>query len=248
MPLKEEMENQGHWLFKWRSYLPLLVLPLVLVALIEFENIEKNWGDLADDAVTWGFVGLSILGFLVRCAVAAHVPGATSGRNTKQQAAQSLNTSGMYSIVRHTLYLGNYLLIIGVIGYTGSMWLVLVVSLAFYIYYERIMLAEEGFLQKKFAHDYETWASEVPAFIPRISLWNPPNLPFSLRTLLKRETATLFAMVACFTLFAHLGDFLGEGHASFEPNWSIAFVITGLTWFVVRLLRKNTGVFAVAGR
>ena len=32
----------------------------------------------------------------------------TSGRNTHDQVADSLNTSGIYSIVRHPLYVGNF--------------------------------------------------------------------------------------------------------------------------------------------
>ncbi|MDI6728972.1 MAG: hypothetical protein QMD44_08640 [Thermodesulfovibrionales bacterium] len=39
MALKEELEKHGEWLFKWRSYLPLLILPVVLIALKDFEYL-----------------------------------------------------------------------------------------------------------------------------------------------------------------------------------------------------------------
>ena len=36
MALKEELERSGGWLFKYRSYLPILVIPVFLIALREF--------------------------------------------------------------------------------------------------------------------------------------------------------------------------------------------------------------------
>lgn len=37
MPLKEKWESQGNWLFRWRSYLPFVLLLLVVQACLDFE-------------------------------------------------------------------------------------------------------------------------------------------------------------------------------------------------------------------
>lgn len=37
MALREEFENTGNWLFRWRSYLPLIVIGIFLLALREYE-------------------------------------------------------------------------------------------------------------------------------------------------------------------------------------------------------------------
>ncbi|MGC9453013.1 MAG: methyltransferase family protein, partial [Oceanipulchritudo sp.] len=50
----------------------------------------------------------------------------TSGRNTKQQVAYSLNTTGFYSVVRNPLYLGNFFMYLGIALFTHHWWLVLV--------------------------------------------------------------------------------------------------------------------------
>ena len=46
MALREELERQGNWLFSRRSYLPLLILPILLIAL---RNSEQVLGDTLDD-------------------------------------------------------------------------------------------------------------------------------------------------------------------------------------------------------
>jgi len=103
MALREDFERQGNWLFRWRSYLPLLIIPLFFVALISLANgIQDN---SASDHEFWEafcFV-LSLLGFAMRCLTVAYVPAGTSSRNTKEQIANALNTTGIYSIVRHPL-------------------------------------------------------------------------------------------------------------------------------------------------
>jgi hypothetical protein len=45
MALREDLEKQGSWLFKNRSYLPLLGIPILLIALRNSEYLERTFGD-----------------------------------------------------------------------------------------------------------------------------------------------------------------------------------------------------------
>ncbi|NLL27934.1 MAG: DUF1295 domain-containing protein [Bacteroidales bacterium] len=47
------------------------------------------------------------------------IPKGISGKNTEKQIADFLNTKGMYSIVRHPLYLGDFLMWLGLFIYIG---------------------------------------------------------------------------------------------------------------------------------
>ena len=98
MSLKNEFAITGSWLFKHRSYLPLIILPLLFYSL--FTPVGTSFNLLL-------YVGLSVslLGECIRIITVAFVPAGTSGRNTKQQKATSLNQTGIYSIVRHPLYM-----------------------------------------------------------------------------------------------------------------------------------------------
>ena len=53
-------------------------------------------------------------------------PKETSGRNTNQQVAAVLNSTGMYSMLRHPLYLGNYLIWVGLSIATFNLYFVMI--------------------------------------------------------------------------------------------------------------------------
>ncbi len=140
MALREELEKQGTWLFKWRSYLPLFILPLFLIALRHSEYLERVFGDLMDDIYESLCLAISFLGLAIRCLTIGYGPKGTSGRNTKKQKAKILNTTGMYSIVRHPLYLGNFLIFLGITLFVQVWWFSLLAILAFWLYYDLVIL------------------------------------------------------------------------------------------------------------
>jgi len=83
------------------------------------------------------------LGLFIRAYAVGHTPANTSGRNTKEQLADELNTTGIYSMVRHPLYLGNFFMWLGAAVLTKNGWFIVAFILLYWIYYERIMFAEE---------------------------------------------------------------------------------------------------------
>jgi protein-S-isoprenylcysteine O-methyltransferase Ste14 len=159
MPLAEEFENQGTWLFRWRGFLPLVLIPLLLVALRHFRWPLDSFA--LHEAWEFACLGLSILGLAIRVMTVGYAPAKTSGRNTKRQVAAQLNTTGMYSIVRHPLYLGNFLIGFGVVLVQMVWWLPVLYILLFWLYYERIMFAEEAFFSSAICREYKEWAFAV---------------------------------------------------------------------------------------
>ena len=104
----------------------------------------------------------------------------------------------MYSILRHPLYLGNYLIWIGISVATFNFSFIVILSLIFWLYYERIIFAEERFLERKFGKDYLKWSTTLPAFFPSLSNFKKSSIPFSITTVLRREYAGLLAAVISF--------------------------------------------------
>ena len=51
---------------------------------------------------------------MIRIYTVGTTPAGTSGRNRDKQIAEKLNKTGVYSIIRHPLYLGNLLIWLGV--------------------------------------------------------------------------------------------------------------------------------------
>ncbi|MCL4537085.1 MAG: isoprenylcysteine carboxylmethyltransferase family protein [Nitrospirae bacterium] len=246
MALKEELEKHGEWLFKWRSYLPLLILPVVLIALKDFEYLERIYGDTINDLWQVFCLTVSLLGLSIRCITCGYVPKETSGRNTKRQKAGSLNTTGMYSIVRHPLYLGNFIIMLGISLFIQVWWLALISVLAFWLYYERIIIAEEEFLRRKFGGSYLEWSEKTPAFLPKFRNWQKPDLPFSFKSIIAREYTTLFVIIASFSLIDITGDIFIEG--KLDLAWIMVFAAGFMLYLTLRTLKKKTRILYVEGR
>lgn len=247
MPLREEFQRQGDWLFRRRSALPFLGLPLLALAFREF---SYPWGDPALQRV-WAVacLSLSLSGLAVRVCTTGCAARRTSGRNTgKGQVADSLTSGGMYSLVRHPLYLGNFTMCLGPVLFFRLWWAVLVFVPAFWLYYERMMFAEEEFLRDKFGDAYREWADRTPALLPDPRRWREPELPFSWRTAVKRETQTLLLLIAVFFFLDLAGTALAEGTPAPDPLWSALLAAAFTAWIAVRILRKTTGVFRLGNR
>jgi protein-S-isoprenylcysteine O-methyltransferase Ste14 len=170
MPLNEQLQVQGSFLFRWRGFLPLLLAPLALYAIWESRGLVGWLDEPIEEA--WELLSLFIafLGLAVRGLTVGFAPSGTSGRNTHEQRAQTLNTTGLYAIVRNPLYLGNYLVLIGIVLAIKVWWLVVIACLAFALYYERIICAEEAYLKERFGAAYVAWAAKTPAFFPNSSM------------------------------------------------------------------------------
>jgi protein-S-isoprenylcysteine O-methyltransferase Ste14 len=240
------MERSGQWLFRWRSYVPAIVLVLLIVAMHKFEYIgDDHRLDLMWEALC---LFISMSGLAIRAWTVGYTPAGTSGRNVKGQVADTLNTKGTYSLVRHPLYVGNYLMWLGVAMFPHAWWVVLVMTLIFWIHYERVMMAEERFLIQKFGDDYLDWARNTPAFIPRFSGYRRPDVAFSLRNVLKREYAGFFAVVLSMFMLEVIGDYWISGHLQFDAVWVALIAISAVIYLALRTLKRHTQLLNVEGR
>lgn len=246
MTLERELARTGHFLFRWRGCLPLLLALPTLLAMREFR--DSSGSHVPHEAWALFSMAISFCGLAVRVGTVGFAPGGTSGRNTRRQRASVLNTTGMYSIVRHPLYVGNLIIWLGVSMFCQTWWLTVIFVLVFWIYYERIMMAEEEFLGEQFGDAYLNWAGKTPAFIPALNRWRRPDLPFSLRTVLRREYSGFFAIVVCFFVLESTRHVIVYGQLVFEPHWAVIF-LAGLTVYAtLRTLKKRTGFLVVEGR
>jgi protein-S-isoprenylcysteine O-methyltransferase Ste14 len=246
MKLQSSMEQRGRWLFRWRSYPPLIALAVVVLHLYQYHYLGGT--KTYDDLWQLGCVLIAFMGLGVRAHVVGHAPKDTSGRNAREQRAEVLNTTGMYSVVRHPLYVGNFLIFLGTVSFSHDPWAAAVCVLGYWLYYERIMLAEEAFLAERFGAVFEDWAARAPAIIPDPRLWCRPSLPFSLRNVLRREYNNVFGVVVAMFLLDAASDSAAQHHVAVGRWWSLAFIAAFLLWLVLRTLKRRTEVLRVSGR
>lgn len=246
MELREDFESTGNWLFRWRSYLPLLVIGIVLLSLRGYEypghseSLDHIWEVIC--------LAISFFGLGIRVFTIGHTPKGTSGRNTQKQIAETLNTTGAYSLVRNPLYLGNFFMGLGIALFAHLWWLTLIYILIFWLYYERIIFAEEAYLRNKFGHIYIEWANKTPAFVPRFNEYRKADLAFSLKNVLRREYNGFFAIVIAMFTLEVVGDIYYQGKVDFDIGWLLLVTISFVLWAILRSLKKYTRVLDVEGR
>jgi len=246
MALREEFERTGNWFFRWRSYLPLAVIAIFLLALRDYEypghseRLDHLWEAFC---LIVSFFGLGIRIFTI-----GYTPKGTSGRNTKKQVADTLNTTGMYSIVRNPLYLGNFFMGFGIALFANHWWLTLIYILAFWLYYERIIFAEEAYLRENFGNEYLDWANVTPVFIPKLRKYKKADLPFSIKNVLRRKYNGFFAVIIVMFLLETVGEFFAVGEFDYDVGWVVLLSIGFIIWLTLRTLKKYTTLLNVEGR
>lgn len=228
----------------------MLFYPLAVLAIYSKGKQDLLSPNLYSDPSWMGACLLiALLGLAVRAYTIGHTPRGTSGRNTKEgQVAEVLNTAGIYSTVRHPLYVGNYLMWLGLFMYVGNVSLILIASLIYWVYYERIMYAEEAFLRKKFGSQYDDWASQTPAFLIDARKFRPAHLKFSLRNVLKREYNGLFNLILSFVLINLVHNLILRQAPEAHKFWIVCLLGATVTLLVLRTLKKKTRILHVEGR
>jgi len=247
MALQETFEKQGNWLFKRRSFLPIFIVIVggswyVLSLHLNKVSVHVWWVDILLLCV--GFLGLGI-----RILTVGFTPKGTSGRNTNLgQIAEQLNTSGIYSMVRHPLYLGNFFMWLAPVLMLSDLWFTLFFCAFYWIYYERIMFAEEQFLRKKFGDIYLDWANKTPAFFPKFSLYKKADLQFSVKNVLKREYNGFFGLVFTMTVFRMVGFAITRKQVFLDIPWCIVFFTALIIFLSLKILKRFTNILNVEGR
>ncbi|MDR2084452.1 MAG: isoprenylcysteine carboxylmethyltransferase family protein [Bacteroidales bacterium] len=247
MALIDSFEKTGNFFFRYRGYIPVALCLIAIPAMFLSGN-TNIFNSKYYLTLTIISISVSFIGEIIRAVTVGTTPKGTSGRNRKEQVAESLNTSGIYSIVRHPLYLANYLMWLGLLIFTANIFLIVVVSLLFFIYYERIMFAEEQFLTKKFGKEFTDWASKTPAFIPDFRKFKKSDVPLSFKTIIRREYSSVMAMALSFMFI----DLLRYLIVFKELNFCrISVYVAGASVIIaaiLSLLRHNTNLLNEEGR
>ena len=241
MLLEKKFERSGQFLFRWRGYLPLFFLVLVF-ATIYFDryhfSIQNNY---------WALICLLVgcIGIIIRIIAVSFVPYGNSGRGTDKPYADSLNTTGMYSVMRNPVYFGNFFTFLAPVLYSQNFWLVAFYIPVFALYHERIIYAEERFLVGKFGDEYRNWANNTPAFFPDFSKWINPDRRFCWKTAYRRESISFFTLVATIFGLEIICDYIFYKELIFSFEWTILFVISALFYLGNCILVKFTKILNV---
>jgi protein-S-isoprenylcysteine O-methyltransferase Ste14 len=178
----------GDKLFQWRDVTPI---PLLLLLLLMSAPSARS--------ATVGTL-LLVFGEIIRIYAVSFTGPSTRSRATP--IPDVLVAHGPYAIVRNPIYLGNFFLTLGFVCYSGTIFMALIILLAFAFQYYCIVKYEESLLLQKFGDEYLRYQDKVPAWIPSSTLQFedlPP--PESLGEAIKSERRTILAITVVLFLF-----------------------------------------------
>ena len=154
----------GRILFRLRSFTPIPVLLLVVVLLarsrVDVAQFSAGW--------LWAGVALALVGQTLRFYTLSWVLDGTSGQDDVLEA-KTLNTKGPYAYVRNPLYVGNWLICLGLMVFAKDVWAGLLGTAFFFGEYFFIIRAEEAFLLNQFGDAYREYCKKVPRWVPRMT-------------------------------------------------------------------------------
>lgn len=233
--IKKE-QNFGDFLFKFRGEIPVLFLIIGLY--VRYNHFEA--GNLYDSYYDLSCLAVSLIGLFLRIHAVGYSPKGTSGRNTNRQLATNLNMTGLYSIVRHPLYLANFIIWLPIAMLSHSSLFCLAFLFFFIAFYWQIITVEESFLEKKFGNFYLDWKHSTPAFFPNFTQYSKSYMAFNWKKVLRKEKNGLVAIFLTYFLFqvAHafgshqsLVIFLSE-----NVFWIVTFAASLVYYVVIKIL------------
>lgn len=180
----------GAWLFRYRSWIPLMFLAVPLLA--PGRMTPGLW--LAGLALVAAGEGWRLFGIAAA--------GTTTRRRSRN--VQRLVTYGAFAWSRNPLYAGNFLIWMGFVLISGVLWFLPIAVLLFAVEYSLIVRYEEGVLESTFGEEYLAYKRHTPRWIPRVmdSTVLPSDQQYNWREAFKSEISTVLQYVVLIIAFA----------------------------------------------
>jgi protein-S-isoprenylcysteine O-methyltransferase Ste14 len=191
--------------------------------------------NLDEKNIILNLVGLliSLLGETIRITAVGYSFTGTSGRETYLKA-DALNTTGIYSIVRNPLYIGNFLMFTGIVLVFSNIFAVIVFAVFLILQYYFIILAEENYLQGEYDRLYDNYCSQVRRIIPGFKNYRKNKNPFNLKKIFLKENDSIFNLLIMFLLVLLYKERVYNGRI----NQPLIFIIPGGILIVAYVLLK----------
>ena len=223
----------GKFLFRFRSFTPL---PLILLTFVLFRPLSPS--------PLWTVAGLAVAffgeGIRVHCVGYAH--SGTSGRESYLKA-DSLNTSGLYSLTRNPLYWGNGLIFTGLLTVYAQPLALAIFIVFLFLQYHFIVLAEESFLRERYGPAYEEYCRRVSRWLPRFGPYSPPNRPFDFKKVFFKENDSCFNLLLTAVLILAVKEKFFFGRVRHPLCFAGAALLLVVLYAGMKIMKKKHPFF-----
>ncbi|ARS38048.1 MULTISPECIES: hypothetical protein [Pontibacter] len=110
------------------------------------------------------------------------------------------------------------------------------------------MFAEERFLERKFGATYLHWAQKTPAFVPSLRLYRPTAIPFSVKSVLRREYPGALNAVIGFAYVEMWRQYFLTGRFGLSQGSYTILLLAAVLAFALRTVKRHTAWLEESGR
>ena len=239
-PPPSPLVRYGNFLFKYRDAL----FPAVLLGIFVLSRPRWPAGDARlDDLLDLAGFAVALAGQVLRVAVVGYAYIIRGGKN-KQVYAEELVTRGFFNHGRNPLYVGNILILLGLLLIWNSPLGYLVGGPFFLVGYVAIVAAEEAFLRRKFGAEYDAYCARVPRWGVRLRGLGKSleGMSFNLsRVVVKEYGSAAYWVAGAFVLM--LADSLVHQPWGARPVYHAALVagvlVVAALWWWARVLKHS---------
>lgn len=212
------------------AFLPLGILLLVL---------GTNEAHGTPGAFVWTLVGfgLAFFGQLLRVLTVGFTE-ISYGEETGGLYAEKLIQDGLYGFLRNPLYLGNFLIAVGLLWLTHRPMFLVCGAVGLWAWTLLLVEAEEVYLEQGFKKSYGLYKNRVPRFFPRLRTpWKTLSLGhFEARRVLVKEADTVFGWTGTMCLMLVRGNGETLLRPSLFPILGACLLMLSVTWRPFRLI------------
>lgn len=229
----------GNLVFRYRNGLAPVLLAIVLL----FTRPRPFGGSPGID-VLWDVAGVLVAsaGQALRVLVIGLAYIQRGGKN-RTIAADKLVVDGIFAHARHPLYVGNFLLLSGLMmiwNAPGGYALLAVAGLALF----SMARAEEAFLSRKFGPEFDDYCARVPRFIPNLHglAATLSRFTFDWKRVVRKEYGTTFAFASCVVGLMALQWIEWDGAAGLTRALAVllpAWIVVVAAWATARWMKKT---------
>ena len=230
----------GNFFFHWRNH----IFPLAFVALWALSPPRPAFGRTGADAVldAAGFAN-ALCGQLLRAGAIGYAYIIRGGKKRRIHA-DALVQEGLFAHSRNPLYVGNFLVFLGLFVMIHSV-LGYAVGVPFFAFaYVAIVAAEEDFLLRRFGDVYADYSRRVNRFLPALGGMRRTlgSMHFDLGRLVRKEYGSTFTWLTLALAIEAREQIAWHGVRAARPvlAWEFgAFVVLVTAYATARFLKKT---------
>jgi len=230
----------GNFLFRTRD----AVFPVILIALLVMStpHVPRNNPRLAGLLDAAGVI-IALLGQALRVAVVGYRYIVRGGKN-RQVYAEGLVTTGFFALSRNPLYVGNLLILAGLLVIWNSPLMYAIGVPFFLLGYRAIVAAEEAYLGREYGPAFAEYCQRVPRWWPALGRIRAATegMAFNWRRVILKEYGSAAYWVAGAAVLLMLKNrryAVLHGTVSNDvPYWVVVGIVAAL-WAWARYLKKS---------